>query len=600
MNSRWLDPRFYKLYCCAALSILGIIIYGNHLHNTFQFDSVAYIENNPSLKNPAVLLTLNFLKFNFFDRGLLSISMALNVYLDGFRPFGFHVFNLTLHIFNSILIFFIFQKTFFHFKIQEQGKHNHITIAFFASAIFLIHPIQTESVIYIISRSEILASNFYLFGFFLFQLLLDSNSPKQIPKFIFIWFAIISLVVLGYSAKQTLATFPLITFLYYISVCPLKSPIIKFLLRWKWVITSTIILFLILLLYKLLSDETFLIGPSNPDEMVGRFKYMLSQPGVVVFYYLKKVLFPMNLNIDPDIEVITELVSSGFLSGIFSIALLFYFFSKQDNWRFYIFFLLWFFIILSPSSSIVTLHDLAAEHRVYLALPGIILILSYGLFHFLNCFYKNSPIKSFYMGILFLLGITLLLGVLSIERNKVWRTELTLWKDSYRKSPEKIRPLINLARAYTKDGNNDDAIRYYEKSISKGLGIFVPNYNLGELYFNEGRVEEAILSFRAALNIDPDIPETYAKLGEIYFSQKKWELADIYFKKCIELDSRFPEVFKNLGLLHFYHLKNLEESLFYFSRSLTLDPNQKDAGEIQKLIGFYKKGIVKSLPDKAP
>ena len=526
--------------------------------------------------------------------------MALNVYLDGFRPFGFHIFNLTLHIFNSILLFFIFQKTFCHFKNQEKGKHSYLTIGFFASAIFLVHPIQTESVIYIISRSEILASTFYLLGFFLFQLLIDSNLRKNSIKFILFWFVIISLVVVGYSVKQTLATFPLIIFLYYISVCPVESPAIKFLLNWKWVIISTFILLLGLLLYKLLSDESFLIGPSNPDEMVGRAKYMLSQPAVIAFYYLKKILFPINLNIDPDIEVVNQLFSLGFISGVGSIALLFYFFWKLENWRFYIFFLVWFFIILSPSSSIVTLHDLAAEHRVYLALPGIILIFSYGLFQFLNCLYKNCPIKSSYIGFLFLFGTALLLGILSMERNKVWRTELTLWKDSYRKSPEKIRPLINLARAYSMDGNNDDAIRYYEKAISKSPRIFVPYYNLGELYLNKGRVEEAVIRFQTALNIDPNIPETYAKLGEIYFTQEKWELADFYFRKCIELDSRFPEVFKSLGLLHFYHLKNLKESLVYFSRSLILDPNQKDAGEIQKLIGFYKKGMVKSLPEKVP
>ena len=114
------------------------------------------------------------------------------------------------------------------------------------------------------------------------------------------------------------------------------------------------------------------------------------------------------------------------------------------------------------------------------------------------------------------------------------------------------------------------------------------------------KISRGITSHGFALNIDPDIPETYAKLGEIYFSQKKLKLADIYFKKCIEIESRFPEVFKNLGLLHFYHLKNLKESLVYFSRSLILDPHQKDAGEIRKLIEFYEKGTVKSLPQQVP
>ncbi len=113
--------------------------------------------------------------------------------------------------------------------------------------------------------------------------------------------------MVGFSVKQTLATFPLIIFLYYISVCPLDSPVIKFILNWKWQILTAVLIFLSLLLDKLLSDETFLIGPSRPDEMVGREKYMLSQPSVVIFYYLKKILFPINLNVDPDVEIVTHL-----------------------------------------------------------------------------------------------------------------------------------------------------------------------------------------------------------------------------------------------------------------------------------------------------
>ena len=384
--------------------------------------------------------------------------------------------------------------------------------------------------------------------------------------------------MVGFSVKQTLATFPLIIFLYYISVCPLDSPVIKFILNWKWQILTAVLIFLSLLLYKLLSDETFLIGPSRPDEMVGREKYMLSQPAVVIFYYLKKILFPINLNVDPDVEVVTHLLSFSFIASIMMIAFIAYYLRKQEAWRFYIFFLSWFLIILSPSSSIVTLHDLAAEHRVYLALPGVIFILSYGLFDIL----KNQ--KS---GILILCGLTLFLGALNIERNMAWKSELSLWRDTYKKSPGKLRPLINLARAHSIEGNSEDAVRYYEEALSKGSGVFVIQYNLGELYLKKGRVEEAILRFESALQLKPEIPETYAKLGEIYLARKNWKLADIYFKKCIEIDSRFSQVFKNLGVLHFYHLKNLKESLLYFSRSLALDPNQTEANEIRKLLQQY-------------
>jgi protein O-mannosyl-transferase len=570
------STRVQKIYCSMALALIGILVYGNHLQNTFQFDSVAYIKNNLSLKNPESMLTLQFWISQFFSRGLLSISMALNAHLDELRPFGYHVLNLVLHIFNAILIFLIFKKALLHFK--NQISENNAAISFFAATIFLVHPIQTESVIYIISRSEVLASSFYLLGFLLFQICLDIDKRHPLSKKLILPLVILFLIVVGYSVKQTLATFPLIIFLYYISVCPLDSPVIKFLLNWKWPILTAVLIFLSLLLYKLLSDETFLIGPSNPHEMVGREKYMLSQPAVIVFYYLHKILFPINLNVDPDVEVVTHLFSFSFIASMMIIAAIAYYLYKQKAWRFYIFFLIWFFIILSPSSSIVTLHDLAAEHRVYLALPGLIFILSYCLFDIL----KNQ--KS---GVLILCGLTLFLGTLNIERNRVWKNELSLWQDTYKKSPGKLRPLINLARAHSIEGNNEDAVRYYEEALSKGSGIFVIQYNLGELYLKEGRVEEAIMRFQSALKLKPEIPETYAKLGEIYLAQKKWKLADIYFKKCIEIDSRFSHVFKNLGVLHFYHLKNLKESLLYFSRSLALDPNQAEAGEIRKLLKQY-------------
>jgi protein O-mannosyl-transferase len=568
--------RAQKIYCSIALALIGILVYGNHLQNTFQFDSVAYIKNNLSLKNPESMLTLQFWISQFFARGLLSITMALNAHLDELRPFGYHVLNLALHIFNTIIIFHIFKKALFHFK--NNGSENNAAISFFAAAIFLVHPIQTESVIYIISRSEVLASTFYLLGFLLFQNYLDLHKSPSLLKKLILPLVILLLIVVGFSVKQTLATFPLIIFLYYISVCPLDSPVIKFILKWKWQIVTAVLIFLSLLLYKLLSDETFLIGPSNPHEMVGREKYMLSQPAVIVFYYLHKILFPINLNVDPDVEVVTHFFSFSFIASMMMIAFIAYYLFKQKAWRFYIFFFSWFFIVLSPSSSIVTLHDLAAEHRVYLALPGVIFILSYGLFDIL----KNQ--KS---GILISCGLIFFLGALNIERNRVWKNELSLWQDTYKKSPVKLRPLINLARAHSIEGNNQNAVRYYEEALSKGSGIFVIQYNLGELYLKDGRVEEAILRFQSALQLKPEIPETYAKLGEIYLALKNWKLADIYFKKCIEIDSRFSHVFKNLGILHFYHLKNLKESLLYFSRSLSLDPNQVEAGKIRKILKQY-------------
>ena len=75
-----------QLGYCLLISLLGVLFFSNHLNNPFQFDSVAYIVNNPSLKNPEALLTAEFWQKEFLDRGLLRMSIALNTYLDDFRP----------------------------------------------------------------------------------------------------------------------------------------------------------------------------------------------------------------------------------------------------------------------------------------------------------------------------------------------------------------------------------------------------------------------------------------------------------------------------------------------------------------------------------
>ena len=132
-----MNPRLSKIYSCFSLILLGVLVFGNHLYNNFQFDSVTYIKNNLLLKNPESILNLDFWLTGFFSRGLLFISMAINAYFDGLRPFGYHVFNLSLHILNSILVFYIFQKALLHFGKQNKSFESNVSISFFAAVIHL-------------------------------------------------------------------------------------------------------------------------------------------------------------------------------------------------------------------------------------------------------------------------------------------------------------------------------------------------------------------------------------------------------------------------------------------------------------------------------
>jgi tetratricopeptide (TPR) repeat protein len=584
-NSKFSQALLSQLGYCLLISLLGVLFFSNHLNNPFQFDSVAYIVNNANLKNPETLLSFEFWKKEFLARGLLRISLALNAYLDGFRPFGYHIFNLAFHILNALLLFFVLEKSLRRFGMEAVGwgSKRIRSVSFFSAVFFLCHPIQTESVIYIMSRSEVIASTFYLAGFLLFQQLLERSSTSHLQYGLY-FLSIFLIALVGFSVKQIVATLPAIMILYYLCSCPDHSPALQFLKKWRWAITGIIAGVAGFLFYKLLTDETFLIGPSRPEEMVGRAKYMLSQPSVIVFYYLKMLLFPMNLNIDPDIAVVTSLLSWNFLLPMFCIAFLLLCSLKVFKTRFVFFFLCWFFIILSPSSSIVTLHDLAAEHRTYLASAGIFILFACGVAEVTCRWGETRPLN------ITLIFCVFALGIMTMKRNAVWQSELSLWQDTHQKSPHKLRPLINLARAHSLEGNSEKAIQYYQESLVKGPGVFATNYNLGALYLEKGLVTDALRHFQLASRIEPEIPEPFAKLGEIYLSQKNFKLADSYFKRAVELNPRSSKVFKNLGVVNFYHLNRPGQGLAYFTRSLNLDPGQPEADKIRELLAQSKPG----------
>jgi protein O-mannosyl-transferase len=586
-NSNISQMMLSQLGYCLFISLFGVLIYSNHLNNPFQFDSVAYIANNANLNNPETLLTAEFWKKEFMARGLLRMTLAINAYLDGFRPFGYHIVNLAFHILNSLLLFFVLEKALRRFGLDAMGwddKRIRI-ISFFSAVLFLCHPIQTESVIYIMSRSEVLASTFYLAGFLLFQRFLEQRSPSRFTCGIY-FLIIFLLALIGFSVKQIVATLPAIMILYYLSSSSANSPILQTITRWRWKVFSVIFLFAGLLFFKLLTDETFLIGPSRPEEMVGRAKYMLSQPSVIIFYYLNKLFFPVNLNIDPDIEVVTSFISWKFLAPVFCIATLLIISLKVFRNRIFFFFISWFLIILSPSSSIVTLHDLAAEHRVYLASAGIFVLFTCGISELARWLNKLQLIKISPILIFFVLVGSL--GIMTVMRNEVWQTELSLWQDTFQKSPNKLRPLINLARAHSLEGNDEKAIQYYLKSLEEGPGVFASNYNLGDLYLKKHLVSDATRYFLIASRIEPKIPETFARLGEIYLSKNNYKLADSYFRHAVELNPNFSQVFKNLGVINFYHLNNPKQGLIFFSRSLTLDPEQPESDKIRSLMAQHK------------
>ena len=542
----------------SLIILVGILLYAHHLYHPFQFDSLGAIKENTRLNDPTQLFSLEFFVREYFDRGLLQMSLALNATLDGVDSFGYHLANLLIHLINSILVFCVTWRMMETFSGPAIISERQIRgVSFLAAMIFLSHPLQTESVIQVISRSELLAATFYLGAFLIFQNSLKLQAPptgsggNKISAAI----CILVLFICGFSVKQTLATLPAMLLLYYLCGVGAASKIAAWLNKWRWVLGTIALLGLTLFFRKLLTDETFLTGPSNAGQWIGRQNYLLTQPSVLIFYYLKLILFPINLNIDPHITMVSHWGSlrfwSPFLAIIGSVLLAF----RYSQSRVFFFCVAWYFIVASPSSSIVTLLDLAAEHRIYLAGLGPVWILSLVWVRGIKLFSQSPSQKSFLNAMGFALTVVILVSLsgLTLLRVEVWQTPFRLWQDALKKSPNAYRPHNNLGKAYYEMKDPETAVEHFRKSIAQEPLHPEPHYNLASVMLDFGRNREAELEYRAALRSNPDYYQAHLGLGSALAQKGLTDEAIGSFQKAIESHMRvtdhpeYPVAHLNIG-----------------------------------------------------
>jgi tetratricopeptide (TPR) repeat protein len=230
---------------------------------------------------------------------------------------------------------------------------------------------------------------------------------------------------------------------------------------------------------------------------------------------------------------------------LFLIALAAYLIHKKKVISFCIFF---FFIVLAPSSSVIPLWDFMVEYRLYLPLFSYSLIVAIGFDYLYQFLIRHSPRKVAF-GIVSGLSVLLifLYAIVTIERNRVFKDDVTLWSDVAKKSPYKMRAHHNLGRAYFEKGRIDQAIREGEMAFRLSTNLdrkenvkFVLNL-LGGAYFVKGESDAALRVFQRAIEIDPNFATSYYNVSCVLASKKEKEKALEYLKKAISLDQKYKE-----------------------------------------------------------
>lgn len=573
-----------KISPVLLLTLAVFLVYGNTLLHSFHFDDIPSILEKPWIRG---LDKIPQFIFSVMSRPLVILSFNINHAISGFNVWSYHVFNILFHLTAACLVYrlALLIETFFQRKGIAADKRR-AGAPLFSAFIFALHPLSTQSVTYISSRSTILVTIFYLAGLILFfKGWLKKNeriARTSGEKFSFngYWLLAGGCLLFGILSKQTIVTLPVMLFLfhfYFISsetfTCWLKGQI-----KWMALILVPVVC---LLAWKHFLGGGIVFASQTPFSSA---TYLLTQTFVVPFEYFRKLLFPFNLSIDVDFPLISN--GSLWANWIGVLALMAYLWlcarvsgSAKNNHRLIGFGMAWVFITLLPTSSFVPLLDVAVEHRTYLPMVGFALLLAGTLRGLLNLEVFALGSSALKKQMPFAASAVLILvfySVGTIERNAVWKNEISLWTDVKKKSPNLLRPYNNLGEAHDKRGEFDKAITEFEAALSLNANYFFALNNLGNIYGKKKNYPKAIAYFEKALAQKADYSPAHYNLARALDLTGKPDSAVQSYLKAIRYNPYFEQAFFNLANLLLKKGKP-KEATKYFLKFLEMQPDHARA-----------------------
>jgi hypothetical protein len=365
LDSIFSDRRF-TLIAFSVIAVFVLIAYSNTFTASFHFDDDAAIAENPSIKRVSWETINALLRTN---RPVVNLSLMLNYALGGMNVVGWHIFNTVVHIANSWFVYLLFFWTLTAPGLKQRfGDPAASRMAFFGSLLFAIHPIQTESVTYIISRTELLASFFYL-GAFLFFI----RGTRTGSFGYYVGAFVSSLFAMG--SKEWAVTLPAMLLLYdYLFVAGGSARHMA--QRWKaHLLLMTPWAVIVYIYFTFIAGSTSAGFGISGQKGITPWTYLLTSLNVI-WTYIRLLFVPVSQNLDYDYPVAKTLWEfPTILSLIGHIAVLataFWLYKKKGQ-TLIPFGVAWFYISLSPTQSFVPILDVIFEHRVYLPSIGFFL-----------------------------------------------------------------------------------------------------------------------------------------------------------------------------------------------------------------------------------
>ncbi len=458
----------------ALLSVAVLLAFGASATHGFHFDDYSLIHG------PAWTA--------WQTRPVTWASFLVNSRVSS-HPALWHLVNLAAHLGAVLLLYELFLT-----RLSPSA-------ALLGAAVFAVAPIQAESVAYVYSRATLFST-----AFSIATCLLWVRNRR--------WWAV-GVFALALLSKEDCATVPLVILLFEAAhgragMRKKLVPMGAMLLLAGFVAIATL--------------QATLVTPGSGAGFsagVSPGSYLLDQ-GFVILRYLRLVIVPYGFTIDPEIHVspTAAIASWAVLAGLAALAAR----DARNN--------LWFvagLILLIPSSSVVPLADLAADHRMYLPMAA---------------FAAGAGLWLARLPRFGGLAVILLLIGLSAGRMSVWASDKTLWTEAVERAPGKLRPRIQLARAV----EPPQALEVLMKAAAMHPGDVDVNQAMGRVYLQMGQPQLALAEFGQVLGRRPDDAHAMNNRGAALLAMGQNEAAKQDFERALKKDPCLAEARQNLGL----------------------------------------------------
>ncbi|MGH7146568.1 MAG: tetratricopeptide repeat protein [Nitrospiraceae bacterium] len=455
------------LVACAILVVVTAATYAGALQGTFQFDDLYTILINPHLDRWDTFVN----HLDHMVRPALYATFLLDRSLYGTNASGYHLLNLLLHLGSGLLVYWILTRA-----VTEETRY----VPFWTALLFLVHPIQTETVTYISGRASGLMAFFYLLAFLLY--LKDSErQPGGDTSRLYLGGALASLL-LSIGSKEAAVTFPLALLLWDILVRRLnRASLLKVFLSYHlpfWLILVVVSTWaLVHPRYSALAQFSFGIRPL--------WENLLSELHAVT-YALLLFFCPWKQSFDHDLPLFHSLFQwplpldllllGGLATGTFFLA---------RRLPLLTFGIGWFFVQLL-TTSLIPRNDLLSERNLYLASIGLlfdVVLLGSRLAQWLTKLLQRPRLVRFGAGSLAFV-VVLALCIMTFQRNALYRDPVLLWSDTVDKSPQKARPHNNLGHAYALRDDWDRAIEEFRTAARLDPDYALAQKNLRDAYLH--------------------------------------------------------------------------------------------------------------------